>query len=88
VRTHARTPKSGSLSRQSLENPFTVQCAELLPVLKSLDPKAWSRSAIVTGAGKALELTVRSYAERLAIHERPHAKQIKRIASVMQNKTL
>lgn len=49
-----------------------------------LKPKIWSRSATVTGAGKVLERTVQSYAEWMATHERPHLKQLKRIASTIR----
>ena len=58
---------------------------DLLAVLKPLGPEIWSRSATVTGAGKPLERTVQSYAEWMATHERPHIKQIKRIASAMRS---
>ncbi len=34
-----------------------------------------------TGPGKALELTVLSYARWLAEHERPHVRQIARLAN-------
>ena len=63
---------------------FTVQRADLLVVLEPLQPKLWSRSATVTGAGKVLERTVQSYAEWMATHERPHLKQIKRLASTIR----
>jgi hypothetical protein len=63
---------------------FTTQRAELLAVLDLLPPAGWSRAATVTGAGKALERTVLSYARWLAEHERPHVKQIGRIAATMQ----
>jgi hypothetical protein len=63
---------------------FTLQRAELLTVLEPLNPKAWSRSAVITGAGKPLERTVQFYAEWMATHERPHLKQIQRIATMMQ----
>lgn len=63
---------------------YTVQRTALLDVLKSLPPESWSRSARVTGAGKALERTVHSYAQWMAEHERPHVKQIKSIASAMR----
>ena len=63
---------------------FTVQRTALLAVLEPLRPKAWSRSATVTGAGKPLVRTVQSYAEWMATHERPHLKQIQRIASAMR----
>lgn len=65
--------------RPSLSS-FTTQRAELLAVLESLPHEAWSRAATVTGAGKELERTVFTYAQWLAIHERPHIKQIEGIA--------
>jgi hypothetical protein len=62
---------------------FTAQRAELLALLEPLQSKIWSRSARVTGAGKVLERTVHMYAESIAVHERPHLKQIKRIAGAI-----
>lgn len=62
---------------------FTAQRTDLLAVLKSLPAEGWSRSATFTGAGRPLERTVQSFAVRLAIHERPHIKQIERIVSAM-----
>jgi hypothetical protein len=62
---------------------FTQQRAELLGVLQPLPPKAWARSATVTGAGKPRERTVHTYAEWLANHERPHIKQVERIVNTM-----
>ena len=64
---------------------FTVQRTELLTVLKSLAPEDWSRSATVTGAGKPLERTVHTYAESLALHERPHLKQIERTVNAVRS---
>ena len=63
---------------------FTVQRAELLAVLKSLKPIVWSRTASVTGTGKVIVRSVHTYAESIAVHERPHLKQIKRIADTMR----
>lgn len=63
---------------------FAAQRTDLLAVLEPLRPEDWSRAATVTGAGKPLILTVHSYAERMAVHERPHVKQIQRIASTMR----
>jgi hypothetical protein len=60
---------------------FAKQRADLLAVLKPLPRKGWSRSATVTGAGAVLERTVLSYAQWVARHERPHVKQIERIAN-------
>ncbi len=60
---------------------FTAQRTDLLKILEPLTPKTWSRSAIVTGAGKPLERTVFFYAHWLATHERTHVKQIKRIVN-------
>ena len=62
---------------------FSTQRADLLAMLKPLPAEGWSRSAIVTGAGKPLTLTVLSYTQRLARHERPHVKQIERIITAL-----
>jgi hypothetical protein len=62
---------------------FARQRTDLLAVLKPLAHEDWSRAATVTGAGKVLERTVLSYARWLADHERPHLKQIKRIANTL-----
>ena len=63
---------------------FAAQRTDLLAVLERLVPEDWSRSATVTGAGKPLIRTVHSYAESIAVHERPHVKQIQRIANTMR----
>jgi hypothetical protein len=63
---------------------FATQRAHLLAVLEPLSHEGWSRAAMVTGAGKVLELTVLSYAQRLARHERPHVKQVERIVSAVR----
>jgi hypothetical protein len=63
---------------------FTTQRTDLLAILEPLAPEAWSRAAIVTGAGKTLIRTVHSYADWLVTHERPHIKQIERIVHKMQ----
>ena len=60
---------------------FATQRADLLAILEQLPPEGWSRAATVTGAGKPLQRTVLSYAQRLARHERPHVKQIERIVN-------
>lgn len=67
--------------RRSLD-AFTTQRADLLAVLEPLAPEDWARAATVTGAGKVLERSVRFYAQWLAEHERPHLKQIERIAQI------
>ncbi len=63
---------------------FTTQRADLLAVLEPLAPEGWSRKATVTGAGKALERTMQFYGQWLAGHERPHVKQIERIAKTIR----
>lgn len=55
---------------------FTRQRAGLVGVLKALPRKGWSRAATVTGAGRPLERTVLEYAAWVAVHERPHLKQL------------
>lgn len=62
---------------------YTTQRARLLAVLEPLPPDGWARAATVVGAGKPLERTVLLYAEWLAVHERPHLKQIERIVKTL-----
>ncbi len=63
---------------------YTAQRTKLLAVLQPLTPAGWARSATVTGAGAVLERSVFFYAQWLARHERPHLKQIMRIAEGMR----
>lgn len=58
---------------------FTVQRTALLAGLTPLVAAGWARTATVTGAGRPLVRSVHSYAQWLAIHERPHLKQIERL---------
>jgi hypothetical protein len=69
---------------QSSLKAFNVQRTTLVEVLESLTPEAWSRSATITGAGKPLKRTIHSYAQWMAEHERPHVKQIRRIANTLR----
>jgi hypothetical protein len=62
---------------------FATQRADLLAVLEPLAPEGWSRTTTVTGAGKVFERTVLFYAQWLAEHERPHVKQLERIANTL-----
>ena len=62
---------------------FATQRTNLLAILEPLAPEDWSRVATVTGAGKVLERTVLFYAQWLAVHERPHVKQIERIVNMI-----
>jgi hypothetical protein len=66
---------------------FTKQRAELLALLRPLPKSAWSRTALVTGAGRPRERTVFEYAQWLANHERTHVKQIASIASGSTRRT-
>jgi hypothetical protein len=63
---------------------FAAQRAGLLAVLDPLPPAAWLRGATVTGAGAPLERTVNTYARGLVHHERPHLKQIARMAMALR----
>ncbi len=63
---------------------FTKQRASLLALLEQLAPEAWSRSATVTAVGKPILRTVHTYAERLAVHEREHVRQIERIVNIVR----
>jgi len=63
---------------------FTAQRAQLLAVLQPVAPEAWSRMALVTGAGKPRERIVQTYAQWLANHEQSHIRQIERIVNTMR----
>jgi hypothetical protein len=63
---------------------FTDQRTDLLALLQTMGPAGWSRTAIVLGGGRPLELTVLDFAQRLARHERPHVKQIARVVRAVQ----
>ena len=62
---------------------YARQRARLVATLRELPPEAWSRSATITGAGKALVRTVHYYSDSIAVHERPHIKQMARIAQAL-----
>lgn len=57
---------------------FSARRHELLRTLERLTPDEWERSAAVISYGQANERTVRSYASKLAKHERTHVRQIER----------
>lgn len=62
---------------------FVKQRDRQLVLLGHLPSEGWSRSATVLGAGKPLELTVLSYADRLARHERTHWRQVANTAKAL-----
>ena len=62
---------------------FVRQRKALLAVLDRLEPDDWLRTGTLVGAGKPVDLTAHSYAERLARHERPHVKQIARTLAAL-----
>jgi hypothetical protein len=62
---------------------FTTQRRQLLSLLEPLRTGGWSRRATVLGAGKPLERTVHTYADRLARHERAHWRQVANTVSAV-----
>jgi hypothetical protein len=62
---------------------YTRQRAKLLAVLQPLPPKAWARSATVTGGGKPRQRTVFTYAQWLANHEQSHVRHIVRLVAAV-----
>jgi len=88
---HAVNPRTYIKQTNYLEQKFPAQLRAfaaqrqaLLAVLERLTPRSWSRKALITGAGSPLEWTVLIYATRLAVHERSHLKQFKRIAKTLR----
>ena len=62
---------------------YTRQRGELLALLETLPPEDWARGGTFTGAGRLLERTVLSEASAIAVHERPHIKQIERVVNMI-----
>ncbi len=63
---------------------FAAQRADLLVVLKSLSPEQWERPATEIRSGRPTQQTVRTFAERLANHERVHVQQIGQVADAIR----
>ena len=62
---------------------FSKQRDQLLALLEDLPDQGWSRSATVLGGGRPLELTLHSYADRLARHERTHWRQVAKTVTAL-----
>jgi hypothetical protein len=83
-RTWIRRTDYPELEFQPSLSAFSMQRAELLAVLEPLPAAGWLRAATVKKAGKVLEATVLSYAQRLASHEEPHLEQVERVVKATQ----
>jgi hypothetical protein len=82
-RTWIRQTDYGEQEFQPSLRAFAAQRTGLLAVLEPLGPDAWSRMAIVTGAGKPRERSVYTYAQWLANHEKVHIRQVERIVNTV-----
>jgi hypothetical protein len=74
--TWIRSTDYRELAFAPLLQAFTTQRDRLVALLESLPDEGWSRSATVLGGGAPLQLTVHSYAARMARHERTHWRQV------------
>ena len=83
-RTWMRDTDYPDLEFQPSFDAFTAQRMDLIATLEQLSNDEWPRKATMTGAGKPIERSLQSFAERLAIHERPHLKQINRTANAFR----
>jgi len=83
-RTWMRDTDYPNLEFQPSFAAFTKQRADLMATLEQLSSDQWPRKATMTGSGKPIDRTLQSFAERLAIHERPHLKQINRTANAIR----
>jgi hypothetical protein len=64
---------------------FRDQRDQLLALLGDLPDEGWLRSATVLGGGRPFELTVHSYANRLARHERTHWRQVAKTVRALRD---
>jgi hypothetical protein len=74
--TWIRSTDYRELAFASSLQAFMTQRDRLVALLGRLPDRGWSRSAMVLGGGRPFELTVHSYADRLARHERTHWRQV------------
>ena len=63
---------------------YSKQRQDLVAVLTPLALEDWSRSAVVTGAGRPRERTVYTFAQWLANHERSHFRQISKVSAAVR----
>jgi hypothetical protein len=64
---------------------FTKQRERLVAELEQLPLEDWERTNTLIGAGKPLQQSLLSHADRLARHERAHLKQIERTINALQS---
>lgn len=83
-RTWIKQMDYSQLEFQLSLDAFTRQREGLLDVLRSLPDASWLRGATMTGSGRPIRRTALSFAQRLVKHERPHLKQIARVAAAMR----
>ncbi len=80
-RTWIRSTDYRELPFESSFEVFASQRVDLLATLQRTAPDAWSRLALVTGAGADREQDIHGYVRRMTLHEGSHVKQIERIAA-------
>ena len=84
--TWIKTTDYRELAFASSLRTFREQRDWLLALFIHLPDQGWSRTATVLGGGRPLELTVHSYASRLARHERTHWRQLAKTVMALQDK--
>jgi hypothetical protein len=82
-RTWIKSTDYRELAFASSLQAFSKQRDQLLALLGDLPDESWSRSATVLGGGRPFELTVHSYANRLARHERTHWRQVAKTVNAL-----
>lgn len=84
-RTWMRKTNYLDLEFQPSFDAFAEQRGDLLAILSKLSPEGWSRTAHIRSYGTMTnEHTALFFADGLARHERPHLKQIERLAAALQ----
>lgn len=63
---------------------FKHQRAELMNTLSGLSAEEWHKSVQIKNWGQTLTVSVWGYANGIALHERPHLKQLARTAALMR----
>ncbi len=84
--TWIKSTNYGELPFASSLQAFGIQRGQLLALLGHLPDLGWLRTATVLGGGRPLELTLHSYANRLARHERTHWRQVAKTVKALLDK--
>lgn len=85
-RTWATRKSFPKLAFRASLDAYRMQRAELVAVLRALQPQAWARTANVLKGAKTHRFSVETYVGMLVSHERAHVEQLHDIAGALRKR--